>query len=587
MPSTKIQPKDTQSWPWWWLGLGVALMLAASLRLPFFSQIPAGLNRDEAALGYNAFSLLKTGTDEYGARWPISITSFGDQKLPGYVYLLIPFISLFGLEAWVIRLPSLLAGFFVIAGSGLVVRHMARTLRFTPNHATLASFLTMLILALAPLTNHFSRVAYEAHVALACFVWGFASYLFALDHKKSTAQRALLITAATLWSATLLTYHSYHLFLPLFLIGLLVIDFRRLKKLDMAGLAISMIIGAITIGLLWQGGVVQANLIKNRGISPFHSTQLWIGATAYRATLPPQLAFFGKLIFNPLTQSLTIITQNLTSIISGTFFFVHGSGHGDHNPSNMSNLPLYVLPLCVAWLIGTWHQRHSPAAQRFVLLILAAMIPAALTIQPQHEIRLAQLFLGLILGAGLGGALLWRKLQSHQWLKWVALGIFSLWLFTTTLRTALNYLFIIPKDVESHQGYHQLAQALAKYSATGMPVLTQNSTSSPYIWYLVENKIDPAWYQANTERYSPTDEGFIHVKRINTIQFIKFDWGVIRELATHEPIIIIVRPQDMSSDLAKERIANVLEEIVNHQGTTIYQVWKIDDTKLFNETNPR
>ncbi len=65
------------------------------LRLIFLAQIPPELNRDELSLGYNAYSLLTTGKDEHSRVWPAVFRSFGDYKLPGYIYLLIPFIKVF------------------------------------------------------------------------------------------------------------------------------------------------------------------------------------------------------------------------------------------------------------------------------------------------------------------------------------------------------------------------------------------------------------------------------------------------------------------------------------------------------------
>jgi len=40
------------------------------------TPVPPGFNADEAAFGYNAYSLLKTGRDEYGTLLPLSIKSF-------------------------------------------------------------------------------------------------------------------------------------------------------------------------------------------------------------------------------------------------------------------------------------------------------------------------------------------------------------------------------------------------------------------------------------------------------------------------------------------------------------------------------
>ncbi len=49
----------------------VILLLAAFLRLFNLANFPTGINADEAAIGYNAYSLIETGKDEHGASWPI------------------------------------------------------------------------------------------------------------------------------------------------------------------------------------------------------------------------------------------------------------------------------------------------------------------------------------------------------------------------------------------------------------------------------------------------------------------------------------------------------------------------------------
>ena len=70
-------------WP-----LLVILLLAIVVRFWALGSLPVILNRDEAALGYNALLLVQQGVDEWGRQWPITLTSFGDYKLVGYVLLL-------------------------------------------------------------------------------------------------------------------------------------------------------------------------------------------------------------------------------------------------------------------------------------------------------------------------------------------------------------------------------------------------------------------------------------------------------------------------------------------------------------------
>ena len=84
------------------------LFLAFVLRVPFLDKFPAGLNADEAAIGYNAYSLIKTGLDEHATRWPTVFRSFDDYKPAVYFYLVLPFVYILGLSVTAVRLPSAL-----------------------------------------------------------------------------------------------------------------------------------------------------------------------------------------------------------------------------------------------------------------------------------------------------------------------------------------------------------------------------------------------------------------------------------------------------------------------------------------------
>src|SRR5258708_38934833 len=96
----------------YWLIL--ILLMAVFLRGIAFGISPPSLNWDEASLGYNAYSILKTGHDEWGRYFPLSFEAFGDFKLRGYVYTLVPIFALFGLNEWTVRLPSILSGVMAV-----------------------------------------------------------------------------------------------------------------------------------------------------------------------------------------------------------------------------------------------------------------------------------------------------------------------------------------------------------------------------------------------------------------------------------------------------------------------------------------
>lgn len=565
-----------KTWVWWLVGTAVAFCIALAIRLPFFGQVPTGLNRDEAALGYNALSLLKTGHDEYGTSWPVSITSFGDQKLPGYVYLLIPFISAFGVHIWSVRLPSLLAGLLLIFELGYVTYQVCQNLRASPRFTWLASMLAMIFLAISPWANHFSRVAYEAHVALALFVLGILTYQVAVESKtKVWLQRSMWILTSATWSTTMLTYHSYQILVPLMVIALLMLDWRRILQADKIGLIVGSFFAVITLMLLFFGGVIQGDQTKSQGITPFKPAIIEQRYVAFRNELPYNGSVIGKLLFNRPAELTTTFVQNYLMVFSANFFFVQGSGHGDHNPGHINNLPLFLAPAIILGFLFLWTKRNVTVSRRLFAWVMLAAVPAALTIQPQHEVRLSPIFPILTLIAALGCAALLEDIQG-KWLRRATIGMLMYLILVSTLRSTFTYVDLVPQQIQSNERYHLLAKTLMKYQPIGTPVITNNQTNSPYIWYLFESQYDSIQYRQKVERYPTDSEGFMHVKRIDNIYFQNINWDALSIWADSKVLYLVLSPRDFPDDKHKNQHIFHLEDIADSKGQVVYQVWKWD-----------
>jgi len=104
------------------IALFIIMVLGLFLRLYKVASMPP-LNADEAALGYNAYSLIQTGRDEHGNSWPIHFQSFNDYKPGGYVYLILPMVYFFGLNAISVRLVSVFLGVLSVGLTALFVRN--------------------------------------------------------------------------------------------------------------------------------------------------------------------------------------------------------------------------------------------------------------------------------------------------------------------------------------------------------------------------------------------------------------------------------------------------------------------------------
>lgn len=90
--------------------VSLIIILGLFLRTYKLGDIPAGFFCDEASIGYNAYSLLHTGKDEYSISFPIFFKAFGEYKNPIQIYSTVPFIAAFGLNEVAARLPSTIYG---------------------------------------------------------------------------------------------------------------------------------------------------------------------------------------------------------------------------------------------------------------------------------------------------------------------------------------------------------------------------------------------------------------------------------------------------------------------------------------------
>lgn len=135
------------------LALGLILALSLFLRIWKLSSLPQGVDWDEASYGYNAYSILKTGRDEWGKFLPLTFRAFGDSKQPLLVYLNIPFIALFGLNLFSVRIVSALAGTVSVALIFLIGRKLFRNDAVALTSAFLA--------ALSPYGIFYSRIGIE------------------------------------------------------------------------------------------------------------------------------------------------------------------------------------------------------------------------------------------------------------------------------------------------------------------------------------------------------------------------------------------------------------------------------------------
>ncbi len=186
----------------------IILILSFLLRFIFISQVPNGLYSDEAAYGYNAYSLLKTGRDEYGQLFPLAFKSFGDYKAPLYIYFMIPFVYIFGLTEFAVRSTSAFLGLILILLVYLISKELTNSICI----ALLSAFFSSVL----PISLQFNRMAHENNLVVVLVSSAILFFIWSLRAKD------YLFLSILLFAASVYTYHDARIFTPLMMVFLFI-----------------------------------------------------------------------------------------------------------------------------------------------------------------------------------------------------------------------------------------------------------------------------------------------------------------------------------------------------------------------------
>lgn len=485
------------------------LFLGVFLRIYKLGEVPPGVNRDEASIGYTAYSLLKTGADEYGKRFPISFQSFGDWKLPLYQYSVVPRVSVFGLTEFAVRLPSALVGIFSVALVFFLVWELFG------NYAL--SFLSMFLVSISPWHLHLSRVESEANMAVFFII--IATFLFL---KSLKGKHWLLIPSNIFFALTYYTYAGNYIFTTLLVVGIFLL-YRSLipkKKSVIIGLLCFFLLS----GFIFSQTVFSANKTKLSGINIFGDP-----AVVYaKIELPRNQhqnpnALLVRVFHNRVIFGLERFFQNYFNSFSPEFLFVKGGENKAHNIENFGNMYLVEAPFFFLGLMFLLFNRKKREEKLVLWWLLIAPIAASITKDAPHTNRMFSIFPILPLITSMGIIYVLSLVGKY---KKIAIGILSV-LFVLNFGMYMDRYYVhFPYNETQNwgNGYKDLAQLLEKKYSQKQVIIT-HPEYSPYIFLLFYTKFDPAIYQKSAVRYPITTDGFVHVRKYDRYEFREIDWG--------------------------------------------------------------
>lgn len=481
--------------------LPLILFVAFIIRGYQINTLPS-LNPDEAALGYNAYSLLQTGLDEHGHSWPLHFQSFGDYKPGGYVYLDMPFIYFLGLNPLSVRLPNLILSVFTI--------FIVYQLIFLLSQSTTLALLSAGVLALNPWHIHFSRGAWESSVALFFLTLGvYWLYKFIT----SSASKYLFLFPLPL-VASLYVYHSARIVVPILILVIVVKYFSFFtRKLWLSLLS-------LFVAILFTVPVL-SSFLRNGGTARFGGVGLTAdyGPTARAEELLNQhgsVDLLYRIIHNKRLLYGLSWAEKYASHFNLNFLFLTGDEVPRSQSPDMGQAYLFELPLFILGIVYFFQKKKlSNLTFLLVVWLLVGPLASSLTFQAPSALRALPMAvpLSVLVAAGLTYLLSLRKLLLNFILVCFYLYSLAYYYDAYFIRSPQKYSF------SWNSGFSQIVPYVDSQKQNYKNVFFTDKYDQPYILYLFFSQYPPVKFQSQSQLTPPDIYGFSTVLKIDNITF--------------------------------------------------------------------
>lgn len=501
-------------------------ILALSLRLINFTQpVPPAINWDEASLGYNAFSILKTGRDEWGRVFPLTFEAFGDYKLPGYIYTLVPFIWIFGLNELSVRLPSILSGSLSVIFLYLAVLELSKNKKW----ALTSAFL----LAISPWSFFLGRIALEANLALSFFLIGLYFLIKGLNKNR------FLIPSSLMLGLSIFTYNSARIFVPLFIFSFVIIFWKQFKF--NRSVFFSILIFGIFLSLGFYLAVFQDSSARYYWIRILDEGAISYLDQARNNSGYPDL--ITKLIYNRPVYFVSNFSLNYFKHFSFQFLSLSGGSNYQFSLQNMGLIYFIELPFLI---YGFLKLLKSKIGWVFLTWFLIAPIPSALTREAPHALRSIFMIGSLQVIISYGLIQFFSLISGKKLIYKISFLMVGLLLLINSLIYFNAYFFEYPKEYSQawQYGYKQAVEVISKNDNKYPKIYFTKKYGEPHLFYLFFINYDPARYQNNETliRYAQTNWRW--VDQLDNIHFLN-DWELVDKLRGESGALVITSPDSI------------------------------------------
>lgn len=464
------------------------LFFGAIFRLWGLGKIPEGFHADEAAFGYNAYSLLKTGKDEYGKPMPLILRSFDDYKGAVYSYLTVPFVASFGLNEFSVRLPTSIAGTLIVLVSAVM------TFALTQN--ILLSLVTATIVSFAPSSLLLSRVQSDPLVAVLFMLVGWYCIEKYVDSKK----HIWAVCGLGFWIMSCFTYASPRIlllgFVPL-LFWYYLPKLDKKMKLVLAAIFVSILLATIYLMFGSSGSRFgQVNIFSSQDVMLSLNEQIREDGVAGSTIVST------RMYHNKIVDYGRYIIHNYATYFGFDFLFFQAYQPEREKIPNTGFMYFIDLPFL---LIGLYQIIKLKKRWGYFILGWFFFTPLTLAVFGQETPNIHRYYFSILPGSMVVafGIIQCIKFTHKNIRLFVILGIIVMY--------GLNILFFThelfvhqPLHAPYYRGfaYKEMVRSLPNIYQNYDKIVITKTNSSPYIYLLFYMGYNPKRYQ---ELGSPRD----------------------------------------------------------------------------------
>jgi len=485
----------------------ILLTVAFGIRVWQLDSVPKSPYWEEVALGYDAFSILKTGADHHGNRLPtVAFESFGDWKPSGYFYILVPFIWMFDLSVFSIRLPSAIAGVVMVALTAYFSYFMQKHLSNKKDVSQSTAIIGLLLAAVSPWLFLFSRGGWEVNVATVFLYIGFLSGLQVF--RKKTISPLWLLSCFTFLALSMYTYHATRVIAPLFGLILLVwwyaqgglqtaqAHFSQNNNQKYLVALVPLVLVLFLIPLAQSLGSNQVNQ-RLAETSIFSTSEAVVQSNTLKELY--ENAWWTKFIFHRYFFFTSEIFSQALSHFTLDFLFVSGDINPRHSVQMVGQM--YVFEI-ISVLVGLYVVLRRNKNLFVLVLAMATVIvlPAAISKAAPHALRTLPLAPILISLAAVGWIAIYQKIKLFSVRTAVVIPVAIIGVYILFVSQFLHYYFVVYPQVQAHEwqyGYEETMNILTQYSESNPEgtILLSSEYGRPLMYHWFYTKADPTTVQ--------------------------------------------------------------------------------------------